>query len=214
MQILQILQLIFFGISTLTLLGIGIVILSRTVSIVDRRIFMVVFIPLLLANTLALLEGDGIFFNWRTWLILGVDLVLIIALLWFSHGFQVYGLDFETVINVLAEALRQQGYTVETRAAQKRDLWGRDREACILTAQNGDKKYPVWIVSRFNEVSIRTQHRRDSGLLHPVVPVLQQQKVAYDFKDHAAGLLYIVLAVVLAVLSWIVFFEPRLILIE
>ena len=214
MQVFQTLQVILFSIPVLTLLGIGVIILSRAVSIVDRRIFMVVFIPLLLANTLALFEGDGIFFNWRIWLILGADLVIIIAILWFSHGFQVYGLKPEMVVDVMSETLRQQGYAVETRVAQKRDLWGRTRDACILTALKGDNKYPVWIITRFNEVSIRTQQRRDSGILHPVVTALHQQKVPYDFKDHAAGLLYIVLAVVLAVMSWIFFFEPRLILVE
>ncbi len=214
MQVLQILQVVLFSIPILTLLGIGMIILFRTVSIIDRRIFMVVFIPLIIANTLALIEGDGIFNHWRTWLILGADLVLIIGSLWFSHGFQVYGLEPEAVIDILSETLRQQGYTVETMAAQKRDLWGRTRDACILTAQKADNKYPIWIVTRFNEVSIRTQQRRDSGMLHPIIPVLYQQKVPYDFKDHAAGLLYIVLAVVVAFLSWLFFFEPRLILIE
>lgn len=214
MQVLQILQVILFSIPIFTLLGIGVVILSRAVSTVDRRIFIVVFIPLLLANTLALFEGDGILVNWRTWLILGADLVLIIGILWFSHGFQVYGLDPETVVNVLSEALSQQGYTVETREAQKRDLWGRTRDACILTAQKGEITYPVWIVSRFNEVSIQTQQRSDSGMLPTIIPALKQQDVPYEFKDHAAGLLYIVLAVVLAFLSWLFFFEPRLILIE
>jgi len=214
MQLFQFLQVIFFSVSILTLVGIGVIILSRAVSTVDRRIFMVVFIPLLLANTLALFDGEGFFFNWRTWLILGADLVLIIAILWFSHGFQVYGLDPDTVTHVMSETLRQQGYTVETNAAQKHDIWGRSRDACILTAHKGDNEYPVWIVNRFNEVSIRTKQRGDARILHPVVTALHQQKVPYDFKDHAAGLLYIVLAVVLAVLSWIFFFEPRLILIE
>ena len=214
MQVLQILQVALFSISVLTLLGIGVVILARAVSIIDRRIFVVVVIPLLLANTLTFFNGDGFFLNWRTWLILGADLVLIIAVLLFSHGFQVYGLDAETVAKVTSEIYLQQGYSVETNVAQKRDLWGRTRDAYLLTIQKGDSKYQVWIVKRFNEVSIRTQQRRDSGILHPVVTALQQQKVSYEFKDHAAGLLYIVLAVVLAVLSWIFFFEPRLILVE
>lgn len=214
MQGLQFLQVVFFSIPILTLLGIGVVILSRAVSIIDRRVFMVVFIPLLLANTLAFFNGDGFFLNWRTWLILGADLVLIIAVLLFSHGFQVYGLDAETVAKLTSETCLQQGCTVETSLAHKRDLWGRTRDACLITIQKGESKYQVWIVKRFNEVSIRTQQRRDSGILNPVVTALQQQKVPYEFKDHAAGLLYIVLAVVLAVLSWIFFFEPRLILIE
>lgn len=214
MQILQILQVILFSIPTLTLLGMGIVILSRSVSIIDRRIYLAVFIPLLLANTLALFEGTGIRFYWRTWLILGTDLVLILGIVWFSHGFQVYGLTVETAVNVLVKAFHQQGYMVETMETEKRDLWGRTRQAYLLTAQRTGEEHLFWIINRFNELSIRAKNRADTGHLHKVLPALRQQEVPYDFKAHAVGVLYIVLALVFAVLTWIFFFEPHLILVD
>lgn len=214
MQILQILQVILFSIPTLTLLGIGVVILSRSVSIVDRRIYLVVFIPLLLANTLVLFEGNGVDFNWRTWLILGADLALIIGAIWLSRGFQVYGLSAETIVNVLINAFRQHDYSVETRITEKRDLWGRTRDACILTVQKVDEEISLWIITRFNEVSIRTQQRAQTEYLHQALPSLRQKEAPYEFKSHAMGVLYIVIALVFAVLTWIFFFEPRLILVE
>jgi hypothetical protein len=213
-QILQILQVILFSIPTLTLLGMGIVILSHSVSIIDRRIYLSIFIPLLLANTLALFEGAGIRLYWRTWLILGADLVLILGIVWFSHGFQVYGLTAEMAVIVMENTFRQQGYTVYTEATEKHDLWGRTRAAYLLTAQKTGEAHLFWIISRFNEVSIRAKKRTDTGHLHKALPALRQQKVPYDFKAHAIGVLYIVLALVFAVLTWIFFFEPRLILIE
>lgn len=214
MQILQILQVTMFTLSALSLLGIGLLILSRTVSIVDRRIYLLVFIPLLLANTLALFEGNGVPLNWRTWLILGADLVLIVGAIWLSRGFQVYGLNAEMAVDIVTETLRQQGYTVETKSAEKRDLWGRTRDACVLTAQKLNEEISLWIITRFNEVSIRTQQRSHTKYLRAALTALRQQEVPYDFKAHAVGVLYIILAVVFAVLTWIFFFEPRLILIE
>lgn len=214
MQIFQILQVTLFALSTLTLLGIGILILSRAVSIVDRRIYLLVFIPLLLANTLALFEGNEVRFNWRTWLILGADLVLIVGAILLSRGFQVYGLNTEMVVDILTETFRQQGYTVKTKAAEKRDLWGRTRDACVLTAQKLDEELLFWIITRYNEVAIRAQQRSHTKYLRDTLPALSQQKVPYDFKSHAVGVLYIILALVFAVLTWIFFFEPRLILIE
>ena len=214
MQILQVLQVTLFSFPTLALLVIGVLILSRSVSIIDRRIYLVVFIPLLLANTLVLFEGNGIRFFWRTWLIVGADLVLILGIVWFSHGFQVYGLTAETVVTVLANAFRQQGYTVKAKVTEKRDVWGRTRDAYLLTAHRTGEAYPFWIISRFNEVFIRAKKRADTRHLHQALPALRQQDVPYDFKAHAVGVLYIVLALVFTVLTYIFFFEPRLILIE
>jgi hypothetical protein len=214
LQTLQILQVILFSIPVLALLAIGILILSRSVNIIDQRIFLVVFIPLLLANTLAILEGDGLRLDWRAWLILIADLVLITGAVWLLHGFQVYGLKAERVETVLAETFRQQGFTVNTSSTEKRDLWGKTREACLLTVENGDMRHQVSITARFNEVFIRAEQRSSGMILRPALPALKLEIVPYEFKAHSVGILYIILALVFALLTWIFFFEPRFILIE
>jgi hypothetical protein len=213
-QTLQIFQVILFNIPVIALLTIGILILSRSVSIIDQRIFLAVFIPLLLANTLAFLESDGLRLDWRAWLILVADLVLITGAVWFLRGFQVYGLKPETVQTVLVEAFQRQGFSVETRPEEKHDLWGRVREACLVTIENGDVHHQVWITARFNEVFIRAKYRSSGKILRPVLPELQGEKDSYEFKAHAVGILYIILALVFALLTWVFFFEPRFIIIE
>jgi hypothetical protein len=213
-ETLQILQVILISIPILALLAIGILILSRSVTIIDQRIFLVVFIPLLLANTLAILEGDDLRLDWRAWLILVADLVLITSAVWILRGSQVYGLEAETVESLLAEAIRKQGFTVVSDHVEKSDLWGRTREACQLTVENGDMHHQVWITAHFNEVFIRAEHRSSGKVLRPALLALQAEMVPYEFKAHAVGFLYIILALVFTLLTWIFFFEPRLILID
>ena len=214
-QSLQILQVILFGVPTLTLMGIGAVILLRSVSIVDRRVFLGVFIPLLLANTLSILQGEtGLQMNWRAWLILIADLALIVGAVRVSRGFQVYGLASEVVERILEEALIKQGFVVDIHSGEKRDLWGRVRENRILTAHTDEQKYSLSISSGFNEVLLRGDQQGDERYTRQILPVLKGQQVPYDFKAHAVGVLYIVLALVFAVLAWIFFFEPRLLLTE
>ena len=203
-----------FSIPVLALLAIGILILSRSVSIIDQRIFLVVFIPLLLANTLAILEGDGLRLDWRAWLILIADLVLIPSALWLLHGFQIYGLKAESVETILTDTFRQQGFTVTTSTTEKRDLFGRTRDACLLTVENGDMRHQVSITERFNEVFVRAEQRASGMILRPALSALQCEKGPYEFKAHAVGILYIILALVFTLITWIFFFEPRFILIE
>lgn len=212
MLTLQLLQVFLFSISIITLLGIGVLILVRAVSIINRRVFIILLIPFLLANSVALIESESIFINWRTWLILGSNLVLSVGVIWYAHGLQVYGLCPEAIQMVVLEVFNQQGYTVDASTTKKRDFWGKTRDACMLTLQKGELQHQIWIVNRFNEVSIRTLRQHDSGILQSVIAPLKNQNVPYDFKAHASGILFIVLALVLAVLSWAFFFEPRLIL--
>jgi hypothetical protein len=214
-QALQIFQVILFGIPTLALSAIGIAILCRAVSIINRRWFLAVLIPFLLANTLTILsEPAQPTMDWRTWLILVADLVLILGAIWASHGFQVYGLDAQVVEQVLAKTLKEQGFNISIHSQEKRDLWGRSRDTRILTASKADHVHRFWITARFNEVLIRSERASDTRYLRSALPALQSEKVTYDFKAHAAGVLYIVLALVLGVLTWIFFFEPRFILID
>ncbi len=214
-QVLQTLQVTLFALPTLILLAIGIVILRRPVSIVDRRWFLAVLIPLLLANTLSIAAENGqLRLDWRTWLILAADVILISAAIWLSHGFQVYGLDSEQVEQILVDSLHTQGFSVSARSAEKRDLWGRTKNARLLTAVKAGQTHLIWVTSRFNEVLVRPERAPDAAIIRQVLPTLRAEQIPYDFKAHAVGVLYIVLALVFAVLTWIFFFEPRFILIE
>ena len=214
-QTLQILQVILFSIPILTLLAIGVTILFRPVSILNRRWFLVVLIPLLLANTLTILAGDGdVNLDWRAWLILGADLVLIAGAVWFSSGFIIYGLTPETVERIIADALSQIGFAVETRSTEKRDLFGKSRDARLLTAEQAGQTARLWITARFYEVLLRSEPQQGTKFLRQALPALRDEMVPYDFKTHAVGVLYIILALVFAILTWIFFFEPRFILIN
>ena len=66
----------------------GLLILLKPVLILHRRIFLLIFLPLLLANPLALLEefslpGEIPSLDWRLVLVLVFDLGLIVAAYWF-----------------------------------------------------------------------------------------------------------------------------------
>jgi hypothetical protein len=214
-QALQALQVILFGIPSLVLLGIGVIILRHAVSIVNRRWFLAVLIPLLIANTLTIFTDDGqLNLSWRTWLMQGANIVLMLGSLWVTHGFQVYGLGIEAVEQVLTQVLQRQGFTVNANSAEKRDLWGQTRDACRLTAVKDEQAHVFWITARYNEVLMRAERSGDSNILGQSLPTLREEAVPYDFKAHAVGVLYIVLALVFTVLTWIFFFEPRFILIE
>ena len=213
-QILQTLQVILFGIPTLVLAGIGVIILHQSVSLVNRRWFLAVLIPLLIANTLAVFTETGpVNLGWRTWLMLIANMVLIIGSLWVTHGIQVYGLSVEVIEQVLTAFLLQQGFIVDAHSAEKRDLWGRTRDARQLNVVKDELTHVFWITARFNEVLMRAERSADAYILKQSLPVLQEEKVPYDIKAHAVGVLYIVLALVFAVLTWIFFFEPQFILI-
>ena len=214
-QTLQALQVILFCIPILALLAIGVVILHRAVSIVDRRWFMAVLVPLLIANILASFTGnDQVNPNWRTWLMLGANAILIIGSLWVTHGFQIYGLPVETVEQVLTQFLQQQGFTVDKRSAEKRDLWGRTRDARRLLAEKNELAHVFWVTQHFNEVLVRAERKADSRILQQSMPGIRTIQIPYDIKQHAVGVLFIILALVFTVLTWIFFFEPRFILIE
>jgi len=218
-QTLQTLQLILFAIPLLTLLAIGTVILIKPVSAINRRWMLLVFLPMLLANLLAILENDSlsndvVLSDWRLWLILVTDVALAVGIIFTFHGFIVYGLSATETEDTLVNILRAEGYEVEQRMGEKRVLWGRIRNAFILMVQNGDQSEDVWITSRGDEVLIRMDSPSGLHLLKKTLSAIQSTKTTYDFRAHAMGVLYIVLAVVFAGLSWIFFFEPRLILIE
>jgi hypothetical protein len=215
MQTLQILQVILFSIPILTLLAIGVIILFRPVSILNLGWFLVVLVPLLLANTLTILGGDGnVHLDWRAWLILGADLALIAGAVLFSRGFIVYGLTLETVERIVVDTLTQIGFAVDTYSTEKRDLFGKSRDARLLTAEQAGQTARLWITASFHEVLVRPEPQQGTKFLRQALPTLRDEMVPYDFKTHAVGVLYIILALVFAILTWIFFFEPRFILIN
>lgn len=218
-QTIQILQLILFIIPGIVLIALGVVILVKPVSVIDRRWYWAVFLPLLLANPLALIENSPIWpgigpINWRVGLILAADIILVIWIILTFRGYMVFGVNAEGTLSTLEETLQSMDYDVETRMGEKRVLWGRAWEARILDVSWSGQTTEIWITERFNDVVIHTDSAAGRSLLKEALPSLREVENAYVFKDHAMGILYIVLAVVFAVLGWIFFFEPRLILID
>lgn len=218
-QTIQILQLILFIIPGIVLIAMGVVILVKPVSVIDRRWYWAVFFPLLLANPLALIENSPIWpgigpINWRVWLILAADIFLVIWIILTFRGYMVFGMNAGETQTLLEEALQSMGYMVKMRTGEKRALWGRTWEARILDVSRAGQSTEIWISERFNEVILRSDTAAGRAVLKAALPSLRQAEKPYNFKDHAMGILFIILAVVFAVLGWIFFFEPRLIFIE
>jgi len=218
-QILQIMQLILFSLPIIALLGIGVVILLRPVSILSRRWTLAVFLPLLVANPLALLENNYLAtsfdtLDWRIGLILVADIVLVVGAFWISQGFMVYGITAPDAEEMLVRTLEEQGLVIEVHSGEKQVLGGRVWHARILSVTTEGRTEDIWITERYNEILIRADSRVGLGILKKGLPSLRKSTRHYDFKAHAMGILYIILAIVFAVLSWIFFFEPRFILID
>lgn len=218
-QTLQILQLVLFSLPILALLILGGVILLKSVTIINRRWYLMIFLPLLLANTLAIFENApgsemGNALGWRLWLILIADIVMTIWVVLTFRGYLVFGLSADDTLELLTEHFLKEGLDVHLRTGKKRFLWGRTTDAQILTLNQIGQREELWITERFSEVLVGADSLAGSKHLRNVLGDLRRIPRPYDFKLHAVGVLYIVLGLVFAVLSWIFFFEPRLILIE
>ena len=119
LQFLQTLQISLFAITLLGVFTLGVLILVKRILTFHRRIFLVIFLPLLAANPLALLEelalpGGNASLDWRVGLILGVDLALAAAGYVFLRGWLVYGLS--ALETEAAERLGVHESTVRRRA--------------------------------------------------------------------------------------------------
>lgn len=219
LQMLQILQLILFFIPVFTLLSLGAVILVKSVSVISRRWFLAVFLPLLIANPLAYIENrltseTALGADWRLWLVIIADAVLVFVILRAFRGWAVYGFDADQVRALLQDYFRGQGLNSDGKEETRRSLWGQVWEGCVLSVELLEETASLWIIERFNEVHVRAHSSRGACLLKRALASVKQDEPHYDFSRHAVGILYLVLGVVLAVLGWIFFFEPRLILIE
>ena len=216
---LQILQVALFTIPILALLVHGLIILFRPISIINRRWMLLVFLPLLAANLLAIWENDSLnevtaLTDWRLWLILVTDLALGTGLTLGLRGMVVYGLSISDAAYLVGEALMALGFDVDSHPGEKRTIWAAAQTAEILTVKTEKGGGDIWLTSRAGEVMIRADSRKGLAVLRQVFPKVRSSQSEYVFSAHATGILYIVLGVVFAVLSWIFFFEPRLVLID
>ena len=218
-QTLQILQFVLFVIPVVALITLGGVILLKPVSVVNRRWYLAVFLPILFANSLILLEsillnaGGGLTI-WRFWLILLVDVFLIVGVSWYFRGFMVFGLNAADTETILKDALLSKGYVVQQQVGKKSILWGKPWAAQILTVNTNGSTEDIWITERFNEVLVRVDSSKGLNILKGGLPSLRKVERPYTFEAHAFGLLFLVVAVVLGVLIWIFFFEPQLLILD
>ena len=216
---LQILQLVLFFIPVGALLVLGILFLSRAVVILNRRWYLFVFIPLIFANPFAVVENNlvndiSITGDWRFWLVIVVDMVLLIGGTFLFRGFQVIGLNASETMAVLKDLCEKKYGVVNLHMGEKQTFWGETRKALIATVEDQEKHWDVWVMEKQGEVQLQADSGEGTDLIKQVVPILRKIRKAYELKDHVLGILFIVFAVVLAVFGWIFFFEPRLLVID
>ena len=220
LQTLQILQMLLFAIPVLVLAGMGVYILVRPLCVIHRGWFLAAFLPLLLANPLAvatnqLVEGGSLTSDWRFWLILTADLVLAAVILWiYRRGWLVFGGDGEQAGRQLVAYFEGQGMVVAVHRDQKRALLGRQLEAQVIQVSGLGQREKILVLTRAGEVRLQAESTAGACLVRCALPDLLQAEGITDIKHRAVGVLYIVIALVIAFLGWTFFFEPRLILLE
>lgn len=86
-ETLTAIQIGLFALPMLLLLGLGSYFLLKPVNVINRRGYLLVIAPLLVANPIFILEDT---FNpegnpslgWRFWLVLVVDILLLVGIIW------------------------------------------------------------------------------------------------------------------------------------
>ena len=219
LETLQILQISFFAVTILGLFILGLLILARPVFFFHRRWFLLIFLPLLLANPLALVEEYALLESapapsWRLCVTLAIDLGLIAAGLWLLSGWLVYGLSEKETANAFQAWCEAQGWELTHQPDIRNTWWGGSRQAQLFQVSKKDQTHVFWLLSQGSEVRLEGETPEANFFLRKALPALNQTNRPYQFQEHLTGILYIVLAIVLTVLGWIFFFEPRLILIE
>ena len=215
-ETIQTAQLILFAIPVVALAGVGLAILLKPVVVLRRRWMLLVLLPLLLANTLAVWEsGDDVAANGWFWLVAAVDLGLSVAMALALRGYEVYGLDQAELEAGLCDGLEALGlFSWQAEVMEKRLFWETVPDAMRVTSQMAAGPAVFWVIPHSGNFQLLGETWVDRLLLEPVGEALGKASAAYVFKRHAIGVLYLVLALVFAVFSWIFFFEPRLILID
>ncbi len=131
-----------------------------------------------------------------------------------SRGFLVFGLSTGELEEVLTEGCREMGMQVTANEEEETLLLGGEETVHILHIEGGQETMEIKIRNRFNEITIQVEPRAETGRLRGIFPLLKDAKVASKCRSRATGVLYLILGLVFAVLGWIFFFEPRLILLE
>jgi hypothetical protein len=219
LQSLQVAQLILFALPILALIGLGVTILIKPLAIINRRWYLMVVLPLLFANLVAIIENNlgrqhEVLADWLFWLILGGNAIFLVGSIWLFKGFQVFGLDGSIVISELMDVFNQKGYEAHLHIEERQNIWRESAQVLVLTIRGEGQVEDYFISEKVGEVSIRAKTKVGAIIIKECLRVLDAGETPYDLKWHAVGILFIVLAVVMAVLGWIFFFEPRLILID
>lgn len=219
-EIIQVLQIILFVVAVVSLWTMGALLLMKPVFILHRRWRLLVFVPLLAANLLAIIEnnlssGVGSALGGGFWLILGVDLFLSVGLWLASGGFQVFGLNPQEVMSMLALYCHEAGMAV-TSFQEETTLFLSGKESVMNFIVDGGDPRPMHIKvwERHKETMIKAGSGAGNRVLREIFPLLRRARTVPTRKTRATGILYIVVGVVFAVLGWIFFFEPRLVLLE
>jgi len=219
LQTFQLIQLILFFIPVFVLFGLGSLILIKSVLVIHRRWYLGVALPLLLATPFAILEynqqsPNTLIGDWRFWLILGADLLLIILVFRLYRGWVVFGLNSDEIQTMMVGYFESQAMGVDLSSGQRHSRLGRVWEARVIQVAGFGQNAKIWILERSNEVILQADSATGACLIKKILPDLRKIEKPYIFNRHTLGILYIVLGVVLAVFGWIFFFEPRLILLE
>ena len=215
-QTLTIIQIGLFALPMLSLFGLGVVILVKPVNVINRRWYMAVIAPLLLANPLVVLDNTlrsvgEISLGWRFWLVLVVDILLLVGLTWRFRGYLVYGLSVSDIEETLARAFESQGLDVRKNIGVKSSLLGWTGDAQVLTVVEESQPTDIWISERYREVLLQADTKQGYQRLKGELHVIRETDQPYWINAHIMGILFIIFAFVLAVMLWIFFFEPKLI---
>ncbi|MCB2214362.1 hypothetical protein KQH50_03085 [bacterium] len=217
LEVLQVIQVALFAIPTIYFLVLGLLILLKPVVVLSRRWLLLVFLPLLVANPVAFAEANlrndvAVVTDWTFWALLGVDLLLAGAVVWLLRGFSVYGLSEVQVRDGVTAALQAAGWQVDVSQAERKTLLSKAQQVTVFTVERDGACETFWLMGRAGEVTVRSRSRSVFGHLRPVLAALQATPASDGMQSRALGILYLVLGVVFAVLTWIYFFEPRILI--
>ena len=215
-QTLTIIQIGLFALPMLSLFGLGVVILVKPVNVINRRWYMAVIAPLLLANPLVVLDNTlrsvgEISLGWRFWVVLVVDILLLVGITWQFRGYLVYGLSALEIEDLLTQAFTKKGLEVQKNIGVKSSLLGWAGDAVVLTLTQEGQPVDFWISERYREVLLQADTKDSYHLLKSTLSPLRETDQPYRINAHIMGILFIIFAIVLAVMLWIFFFEPKLI---
>jgi hypothetical protein len=93
---------------------------------------------------------------------------------------------------------------------EQKTLLSKPQNVTTLTVTQGEAAGTLWLTARAGEVVIHTRSRVMMKQLRPALASVGKNQREGGSPNRALGVLYLVVAVVFAVLTWIFFFEPRI----